>query len=163
TARAVSTSLSVLVPKPAGEAFAPPRARSTTGTSRQMSAPAADATPILGVPPRVTSDHAAAPAGGSTSTGASGGAGAWTGFDVAVSLAGVLGALAVLIVQRARLHRTRVLLDTAWPVTDGARLEAWHRAARGSRLAGRVRLLESRRVSSPACWGVLRGTIVLPA
>lgn len=74
----------------------------------------------------------------------------------------LLGALLVLSLHLARLLRTRRLLAAARPVNDPARLETWRRASLGSRLTDRVRLLESRAVEAPACWGLVSPTIVLP-
>jgi beta-lactamase regulating signal transducer with metallopeptidase domain len=62
-----------------------------------------------------------------------------------------------------RVERTRRLIAQARDVTDPGVVALWRRVARGSRVADRIRLVESSAVASPACAGLVRRVVIIPA
>jgi beta-lactamase regulating signal transducer with metallopeptidase domain len=90
--------------------------------------------------------------------------------SLAAKLRGPLGLalwwLGVALVAARRaivLLPARRLIRKARAVEDAAVLTLWRRVAGSSKVAGRVRLLSSTQVSSPACAGWLRPVLLLPA
>ena len=62
-----------------------------------------------------------------------------------------------------RVARTRRLIARASDVTDPDVVALWRRVVRGSRVADRIRLVESSAVASPACAGLVRRVVIVPA
>lgn len=75
----------------------------------------------------------------------------------------VAGAAAALSRTARRLWATRALFARARPVADAARLSVWEAVRAGSRVGARVRLCQSDELRTPACGGLLRPVVVLPA
>jgi beta-lactamase regulating signal transducer with metallopeptidase domain len=73
------------------------------------------------------------------------------------------GALWAVVRTARRLLATRRLLARARPVSDAARVAVWDAVRAGSRTGLRTRLCESDEVRTPACAGLLRPAVVLPA
>jgi beta-lactamase regulating signal transducer with metallopeptidase domain len=84
----------------------------------------------------------------------------WRGMLLAVWVA---GASAAMWGTMRRLLATRALFARARPVTDEVRLSAWNAVRADSRLGARTRLCESDELRTPACAGLLRPVVVLPA
>lgn len=84
----------------------------------------------------------------------------WTAILLALWAA---GASAALSRTARRLWATRALFARARQVTDEARLSVWNAVRAGSRVGARARLCESDELRTPACAGLLRGVVVLPA
>ena len=74
-----------------------------------------------------------------------------------------MGLLFFGIRQVRSLRATRRFLGGLEPVTSREHLAIWVRISGTSRLARRTRLVQCEGVSAPACWGVFRPVIVLPA
>jgi beta-lactamase regulating signal transducer with metallopeptidase domain len=81
---------------------------------------------------------------------------------VAAGIYGLGLAVALLRTGRRLLH-TRRLIARAVPVRDERVLALWREVAAGSPLAERVRLVASEAVHAPACFGLGRPAVVLPA
>jgi beta-lactamase regulating signal transducer with metallopeptidase domain len=62
-----------------------------------------------------------------------------------------------------RVARTRRLIARSRDVADPDVVALWRRVVRGSRGADRVRLVESSEVTSPACAGLVRRIVIVPA
>jgi len=62
-----------------------------------------------------------------------------------------------------RVARTRRLIARSRDVADPDVVALWRRVVRGSRGADRVRLVESSEVASPACAGLVRRVVIVPA
>lgn len=84
----------------------------------------------------------------------------WERVLVALWAAGALWALGRTLLRLRATHR---LFAAATPVRDAALLATWERARGGSRIGARTRLFESHQVRTPACSGLVRPVIVLPA
>ena len=84
----------------------------------------------------------------------------WPGVLVALWAAGALWSLARTLL---RLRATRRLFAEADPVAEPAVLAVWETVRGGSRLGARTRLLQSSRVRTPACSGLVHPAVVLPA
>jgi beta-lactamase regulating signal transducer with metallopeptidase domain len=84
-------------------------------------------------------------------------------WQVAVAVLYGLGLAVALARTARRLHRTHQLLANALPVRDERVLAIWREVSAGSQLAGRARLIASESVNAPACFGLGRPAIVLPA
>src|SRR5688572_8675490 len=84
----------------------------------------------------------------------------WTTLLLSTWAAGALWALGRTL---RRLLATRRLFTRARPVTDAARIAVWDAVRAGSRTGARTRLCESSEVRTPACAGLLRPAVVLPA
>lgn len=80
-----------------------------------------------------------------------------------VIVAWVLGVLLVGRRHLQRLVRTARLVRAAAPVDDEATLSRWRVAAADHPLAGRIELRRSDAVDAPACWGIAKPVILLPA
>ncbi len=86
----------------------------------------------------------------------------WPGAQVVAGWLYLLGVALAAVHSLRRLARTRALLRAAQPERHPAVLAAWREVSAGSPLRDRVRLVLSPEVAVPACFGVLRPTIVLP-
>lgn len=71
------------------------------------------------------------------------------------------GVLAALLATLARWRRTRALVARATPAGPEA-VARWNAASAGSRVGRRARVLCSHELRGPACFGILRPTVVLP-
>ncbi|MAG56682.1 MAG: hypothetical protein CMJ83_10365 [Planctomycetes bacterium] len=80
-----------------------------------------------------------------------------------LALAWLIGAAFVAWRALSRVVTTRRLVRRSAPVTDPDVLSAWKSVVATSPLRGRIRLLASPDVRSPACWGLVRGVVIVPA
>jgi beta-lactamase regulating signal transducer with metallopeptidase domain len=74
----------------------------------------------------------------------------------------VVGAAFTAVYQGARLIRTSLFLAQCRPLADASILALWRQVAGRSPLCSRVRLVTSRTIRSPCCWGLVHRYLVLP-
>lgn len=79
---------------------------------------------------------------------------------IAIYLSGVVG---FAFRSLRRLLATRRLVRSAEAIPAAEIDPLWNRVAHGSALRERIRLLRSAQLEAPACWGLLRPVIIIPA